>query len=92
MDRDGMWGFTGASQYSSPPSLTACLPALAEWGVPLDFQVTHEKGTEEEEEMVRHACEGVHKFVKLKWPERFWETAWFVNPPVRTYSRRDERN
>lgn len=88
-----MWGFTGAPPYSPPPSpsdLASCLPALAEWGVPLDFRTTHEKGTEEEEEMVRRACEGVLGFVKLKWPERFWETAWFVNPPVRKGSQKDD--
>lgn len=85
MDRDGMWGFTGSAPTSPPPSpsnLATCLPALAEWGVPADFTVTHEKGTAEEDEMVRRACEGVHEFVKLKWQERLWETAWFVNPPV----------
>lgn len=83
MDRDGMWGFTGSvSPPPSPSNLATCLPALAEWDVPSNYEIKRKKSTPEEDELVRRACEGVHEFVKLKWPETLWETAWFVNPPV----------
>ncbi len=45
--------------------------------------VVSEKGTDEEEALVRRAGEEVNKFVKNRWVESEWETAWFVNPPVR---------
>ena len=41
-----------------------------------------EKGTAEEEAMVRRAGEEVDNFVKKRWVEEEWETAWFVNPLV----------
>jgi hypothetical protein len=44
--------------------------------------ITSEKETEEEEALVRKAGEKVHEFVKARWDEDIWETAWFVNPPV----------
>jgi hypothetical protein len=56
---------------------------LADWNIPLDFHVRYVKGSDDEEEMVRRAGEGVNEFVKIKWPEHLFETAWFVNPPVR---------
>ncbi|KDQ62643.1 hypothetical protein JAAARDRAFT_30559 [Jaapia argillacea MUCL 33604] len=82
--QDGLWGFTGVPADSPPPSpstLPECLPALKEWGVTLDKMVKSEKGTEEEEEMVKGAGKYVHEFVKRRWIEKEWETAWFVNPP-----------
>lgn len=83
VDRDGLWGFTGlTSPPPSPSNLPSCLPALADWNIPLDLQVKYVQGTDEEEEMVRRASEGVNEFVKLKWPENLFETAWFVNPPA----------
>ncbi|KAF6755892.1 hypothetical protein DFP72DRAFT_895501, partial [Ephemerocybe angulata] len=82
IDQDGLWGFTGdASPPPSPSTLPSCLPALSEWGVTLDNMITSEKGTQEEEELVRKAGEKVHEYVKLRWREDAWETAWFVNPP-----------
>lgn len=44
--------------------------------------IKSQKGTEEEEELVRRAGKEVHNFVKKRWSEEDWETAWFVNPPV----------
>ncbi|KAJ6585328.1 hypothetical protein B0H19DRAFT_418886 [Mycena capillaripes] len=82
VELDGLWGFTGNdSPPPSPSNLPACLPALAEWGVTLDQMVKSEKGTPEEDELVRRAGLPVHNFVKNRWVEEEWETAWFVNPP-----------
>ena len=36
----------------------------------------------EEDELVRRAGSEIDKFVRQRWNEREWETAWFVNPPV----------
>lgn len=44
--------------------------------------VRSERGTEEEEDAVRRVGEEVGTFVKRRWKESEWETAWFVNPPV----------
>lgn len=40
------------------------------------------RGTEEEEALVQRAGSAVHEFVRRRWNETAWETAWFVNPPV----------
>lgn len=66
----------------SPSTLPTCLPALSEWGITMDKLIRSEKGTEEEEALVRRAGEEVNNFVKKRWAEADWETAWFVNPPV----------
>ncbi|KAI0064092.1 hypothetical protein BV25DRAFT_1906838 [Artomyces pyxidatus] len=82
--QDGLWGFTGNSPDSPPPSpslLPSYLPALAEWGVTEASLVRSARGTDEEEEAVRRAGLEVHKFVSARWKESEWETAWFVNPP-----------
>ncbi|TFK52186.1 hypothetical protein OE88DRAFT_1711932 [Heliocybe sulcata] len=82
--QDGLWGFTGTPKDSPPPSpstLPECLPALQEWNVTLDKMIISPKGTKEEEELVRRAGAEVNEFVKSRWNEREWETAWFVNPP-----------
>jgi len=47
----------------------------------MDKLIRSQKATEEEEEMVRRCGKEVHAFVQRRWPEREWETAWFVNPP-----------
>lgn len=65
----------------SPSSLPASLPVLAEWGVPPDYTVNRVQGTPEEEKLVERTGAGVHEFVRNRWPEDEWETAWFVNPP-----------
>jgi len=38
--------------------------------------------TAAEEQLVSRAGHEVHEFVKKRWIESEWETAWFVNPPV----------
>ncbi|KAJ7486183.1 hypothetical protein B0H11DRAFT_2017292 [Mycena galericulata] len=82
IEQDGLWGFTGnTSPPPSPSNLPACLPALAEWGMTLDKMIKSEKGTAEEDELVAAAGRPVHNFVKQRWVEAEWETAWFVNPP-----------
>jgi hypothetical protein len=48
----------------------------------MDKLVQSKRGTREEEELVRRAGEEVHGFVKKRWVESEWETAWFVNPQV----------
>ncbi|KZV73643.1 hypothetical protein PENSPDRAFT_574155 [Peniophora sp. CONT] len=82
--QDGLWGFTGYTKDSPPPSpslLPQCLPALAEWGVTEDKLIRSPKGTEEEEAAVREAGKEIQTFVERRWSVREWETAWFVNPP-----------
>jgi len=46
----------------------------------IDTLMGWEKGTEEEDEMVRKAGDEVNKFVRCRWKESDWESAWFVNP------------
>jgi hypothetical protein len=83
LHHDGLWGFTGSlSPPPSPSTLPSCLPALTEWGITMDKLVCSPKGTVEEEEMVRMVGSEVDRFVRNRWVEREWETAWFVNPPV----------
>lgn len=48
----------------------------------MDSLTRSAKGTEEEEEMVRECGDEIQTFVKRRWNEKEWETAWFVNPPV----------
>ena len=85
--QDGLWGFTGYTPDSPPPSpslLPTCLPALSDWHVKEESLIRTPRGTKEEEIAVREAGLEVHKFVIATWREREWETAWFVNPPVST--------
>jgi hypothetical protein len=62
--------------------LPSSLGALSEWGITMDRVIRSERGTEEEEVAVSRAGEEVNLFVKRRWKESEWETAWFVNPPV----------
>ena len=48
----------------------------------MDKLILSPKGTPEEDELVRQAGSEIETFVKRRWCERDWETAWFVNPPV----------
>ena len=83
MKQDGIWGFTGSdSPPPSPSTLPDCLPALSDWGVTMDQLTRSPQGTKEEDDMVRKVGEEVDMFVRKRWKEREWETAWFVNPPV----------
>lgn len=43
------------------------------------------RGSEEDEALVKKMGEEVNQFVKGRWKESEWETAWFVNPPVRVF-------
>ncbi|KAH7885450.1 hypothetical protein F5I97DRAFT_1810268 [Phlebopus sp. FC_14] len=82
IQQDGLCGFIGSTDtVESLPSLASCLPALADWGIALDDLVRSPKGSDEEEKMVQDAGKEVREFVKRRWVEREWETAWFVNPP-----------
>ena len=86
--QDGMWGFTGYTADSPPPSpslLPACLPALSDWGITEASLMVRPCEPEEEEIAVREVGLEVHKFVIANWKEREWETAWFVNPPVSVF-------
>jgi hypothetical protein len=85
--QDGIWGFTGlTSPPPSPSMLPSCLPALSEWGITADKMIVSPKGTAEEEALVQKAGFEVNEFVKNRWSPDQWETAWFVNPPVRAAS------
>lgn len=81
--QDGLWGFTGNT---SPPPSPSVIPqfihALYDWGATVEKMICSPRGTDEEEEAVRHAGRECEKFIKERWVEREWETAWFVNPPV----------
>ncbi|KAH9851714.1 hypothetical protein C2E23DRAFT_732402 [Lenzites betulinus] len=82
LHQDGLWGFTGTdSPPPSPSTLPECLPALADWGVTMEKLVRSPRGTEEEERGVKLYGLEIETFVKRRWNEREWETAWFVNPP-----------
>ena len=88
IQQDGLCGFTGSTDHTkSLPSLESCLPALADWGVSMDKLIRSPRGSEEEETMVKNAGKEVHEFVMRRWKEDEWETAWFVNPPVRFIRR-----
>ncbi|KAI6014804.1 hypothetical protein BKA83DRAFT_645815 [Pisolithus microcarpus] len=80
--QDGLWGFTGSiTPIEDLPSLESCLAALADWGVTEESMIRSPKASREEEEMLLHAGKEVDAFVKRRWQESKWETAWFVNPP-----------
>src|ERR1700735_603191 len=83
LHQDGLWGFTGCSSPPpSPSTLPSCLPALAEWNVTMDKLIRSPTGTPAEEEMVRDVGREVDQFVRNRWVEKEWETAYFINPPV----------
>ncbi|TRM63839.1 hypothetical protein BD626DRAFT_492851 [Schizophyllum amplum] len=87
VEKDGLWGFTGnTSPPPSPSTLPDALPALAEWGVTMDSLIQSEKSDDpnlrqEEDNLVRRAGSEVDQFIRNRWVEKEWETAWFVNPP-----------
>jgi len=80
--QDGLWGFTGCSSPPpSPSTLPLCLPALADWNVTIDKLIRFPKATLEEDEMIKEAGREIDQFVRNRWIESEFETAWFVNPP-----------
>lgn len=86
VEQDGLWGFTGTTSLPPSPSLLPTyLPALSEWGVTIDKLIRSAKGTDEEEALVKRAGSQIDAFVRQRWVEDEWETAWFVNPPVRPF-------
>lgn len=79
----GLWGFTGSvSLPPSPSELSKCLPALVEWGVTEDQLMRAPQDTDEEEALFKQAGKEIDEFVRIRWRESEWETAWFVNPQV----------
>ncbi|KAG6813592.1 hypothetical protein H0H92_009637 [Tricholoma furcatifolium] len=79
--QDGLWGFTGnSSPPPSPSTLPSCLPALADWGVTIDKLIRSTSPTPEEAALLYRAGEEIQEFVRKRWDESSWETAWFVNP------------
>lgn len=83
LEQDGVWGFTGLRGLPPSPSLLPqSLGALSEWEVTMDKLTISPRGMAEEEEAVQMAGDEVLKFVRKRWKEDEWETAWFVNPPV----------
>jgi hypothetical protein len=87
IDQDGLWGFTGSDlPPPSPSNLPSCISKLAEWGVTMDKMIKSEPPSEEETILIQKAGREVHRYVKNRWVEKEWETAWFVNPPVSAYS------
>ncbi|KAF8882026.1 hypothetical protein CPB84DRAFT_1791182 [Gymnopilus junonius] len=82
IDQDGLWGFTGTdTPPPSPSNLPVCLPALAEWCVTQDKMIASAPPTEKERVLIEKAGSEVHRYVRNRWDEKVWETAWFVNPP-----------
>ncbi|KAJ3009665.1 hypothetical protein NUW54_g2711 [Trametes sanguinea] len=82
LHQDGLWGFTGSeSPPPSPSTLPESLGALSEWGITMDKLIRSPRGTDEEEREIRKYGEEIENFIKRRWNEREWETAWFVNPP-----------
>ena len=86
IDQDGLWGFTGNEELPpSPNNVIASIGALSEWGITLDRMVKSKPPTIEEAALIERAGSEVHRYVKTRWSESEWETAWFVNPPVRSH-------
>ena len=86
VEQDGLWGFTGNdTPPPSPSHLPESLPALSEWGITLETMIVSPKPAPDEEPLIERAGREVERFVKNRWSESIWETAWFVNPPVRFF-------
>ncbi|KAF9483423.1 hypothetical protein BDN70DRAFT_873932 [Pholiota conissans] len=82
IDQDGLWGFTGNdSPPPSPSLLPSSIGALSEWGITPDKMIKSALATPEEALLIVRAGKEVHRYVKTRWAESEWETAWFVNPP-----------
>ena len=83
VEQDGLWGFTGSDTAPPSPSrLPEALPALSEWGITLETMIVSPRPASDEKPLIERAGREVERFVKNRWDESRWETAWFVNPPV----------
>lgn len=73
IDVSGLWGFTGGADAD----------LLADQSYLKDGAQFIGTGAEAEEVRAAIAVAGapVAAFVRARWPEDAWETAWFVNPP-----------
>lgn len=83
IEQDGLWGFTGSTP--PPPSSSTLheqLSALAEWGVTEEKMIRSPRCSIAEQALIKRAGWEVNEFVKRRWNEDVWETAWFVNPVV----------
>ena len=83
--QDGLWGFTGSGSDDLPPrpsNLPFYVSKLARWGETMDTMVKSDPPTEKEAILIKKAGSEVQRYVKNRWVETEWETAWFVNPPV----------
>ncbi|KLO08281.1 hypothetical protein SCHPADRAFT_835514 [Schizopora paradoxa] len=82
LEQDGIWGFTGNVEPPPSPSLLPqYLGALSEWGITMDKLIRSSEGSADEEALIATAGDEIRKFIKQRWNEAEWETAWFVNPP-----------
>jgi hypothetical protein len=83
IEQDGIWGFTGSDTPPPPPStLPEAMGALSEWGMTIDKLLISPTPSPEEAKHIVEVGKEVHDFVRRRWNEDVWETAWFVNPPV----------
>ena len=83
LEQDGIWGFTGnVDPPPSPSLLPQYLGALSEWGITMDKLIRSSEGSVDEEAIITTAGDEIRTFIKQRWNEAEWETAWFVNPPV----------
>ena len=48
----------------------------------MDDLVRSPETTQEEQAALKRAGHEIHEFVRNRWVDHEWETAWFVNPPV----------
>lgn len=81
--QDGLWGFTGNdSPPPSPSNIASSLGALSEWGITIEKMVKSPPPTPKEAALIERAGKEVNRYVRTRWAESEWETAWFVNPPV----------
>lgn len=49
----------------------------------MDKLIRSSEGSADEEALITIAGNEMRSFIKQRWNEAEWETAWFVNPPVR---------
>lgn len=81
VEHDGLWGFTGLlSLPPSPLALPSSLPVFSESDIPRDKVNRSDVSLAGQKKIIPRAAKEVQGFVKRRWNEQQWETAWFVNP------------